>query len=32
MIRFLPLILAQLFKLLSHSNKDVENIKPDVVR
>ena len=31
-IQFLPPILTQLLKLLSHSSKDVEKIKPDVLR
>ena len=31
-IQFLPLILTQLFKLLSHFSKDVEQIKPDVLK
>ena len=31
-VHFLPLVLTQLFKLLSHSSKEVESVKPDVLR
>ena len=31
-VQFLPVVLTQLFRLLSHSSKDIENIKPDILR
>ena len=32
LMQFLPLVLTQLFRILSHPSKEVKIIKPDVFR